>query len=263
MKTIRTMNQMRNRCQFGNLAANSQLFARRLARPFEFKPPRQTDFNLFVQANYGVHPVYLTRHQVLSGACVLAPYLFTRGSLAPIVCSIENGVLVSDLNLGELVIGESTTVGELSQALIDNNHDWREGDEISFLHAVQIIDPYLEVPRARMNSCRLVLDTTDSELLSNIVLPAGFASVASNENDNENENGPSTGSGTYRLGMNTPLENAGAAWVHNRKRADGGYRVSTQYLHIVSSILADYQSEEAFQQSAESYGAKIPTQKYL
>lgn len=33
--------------------------------------------------------------------------------------------------------------------------------------------------------------------------------------------------------------------------------------HIVSSILADYQSEEAFQQSAESYGAKIPTQKYL
>lgn len=237
------MNQMRNRCQFGNLAANSQLFAHRLARPFEFKPPRQTDFNLFVQANYGMHPVYLTRHQVLSGACVLVPYIFSRGSLAPIACNLinenqnENKVLVSDLSLGELVIGEGTTVGEFSQALIANNNDWREGDEISFFHAVQIIDTYLEVPRARMNSCRLVLDTTDSELLRNIVLATGFATVDG------------------KLGMNTPMENAGAAWVHSRKRADGSHRVSTQFLFVASSILADYQSEEAFQQAAESYGA--------
>ena len=257
----RTIKQMRNRCQLGNMAANYQLYARRLPRPFENKPKCQTDYNLFVQSNYGLGPVFLTHRQVLSGACVLAPYMFSRGSLPTVAYGLDAyGLLVSDLSLGELAIGESTTVGELSQALISNNHDWHEGDEISFFHAVQVIDPYLEVPRARMNSCRLVLDTTDSELLSNIVLPAGFASVASNENDNEN--GPSTGSGTYRLGMNTPLENAGAAWVHSRKRADGTIRVSTQYLFVASSILADYQSEEAFQRAAESYGASV-TQKYL
>lgn len=89
MKNNRTMNQMRNRCQLGNMAANYQLYAR-LPHPFEHKPRHHSDFNLFVQANYGVHPVWLTHRQVLSGACVLAPYLFTRGSLAPIVCSIEN-----------------------------------------------------------------------------------------------------------------------------------------------------------------------------
>lgn len=257
----RTIKQMRNRCQLGNMAANYQLYARRLPRPFENKPKCQTDYNLFVQSNYGLGPVFLTHRQVLSGACVLAPYMFSRGSLPTVAYGLDAyGLLVSDLSLGELAIGEQTTVGQLSQALISNNDDWREGDEISFFHAVQVIDPYLEVPRARMNSCRLVLDTTDSELLSNIVLPAGFASVASNENDNEN--GPSTGSGTYRLGMNTPLENAGAAWVHSRKRADGTIRVSTQYLFVASSILADYQSEEAFQRAAESYGASV-TQKYL
>lgn len=252
----RTIKQMRNRCQLGNMAANYQLYARRLPRPFENKPKCQTDYNLFVQSNYGQGPVFLTHRQVLSGACVLAPYMFSRGSLPTVACSLDAyGLLVSDLSLGGLVIDENTTVGAFSQALIDNNADWREGDELWFLSAVQIIDPYLDEPRARMNSCRLVLDTTDTELLSNIVLPSGFASVA-NENQNENENGG------YRLGMANPLENAGAAWVHSRKRADGTIRVSTQYLFVASNILAEYQSEEAFQRAAESYGASV-TQKYI
>ena len=242
----RTLNQMRNRCQLGNMAANYQLYARRLPRPFENKPKCQTDYNLFVQSNYGQGPVFLTHRQVLSGACVLAPYLFSRGSLPTVAYSLDAyGLLVSDLSLGEIEIGELTTVGQLSQSLIDNNADWREGDELWFLSAVQIIDPYLDEPRARMNSCRLVLDTTDTELLSNIVLMVGFATVDG------------------KLGMSNPLENAGAAWVHSRKRADGTIRVSTQYLFVASDILTEYQSEEAFQSAAESYGASVTTQKYL
>ena len=243
----KTPKLMVNRCQFGNLAANNQLYAHRLPRPFENKPPRQTDFNLFIQANYGRGPVFLKQGDVISGACILAPYQFTRGSLCCIVCTVNaDGVLASDLSLGNLVITELTTVADFSQALIDNNDDWREGDELSFFHAVQIIDAYLEVPRARMNSCHLVLDTTDSELLYNIVSPAGFTSVTP----------PEPIDGPRMLGMNTPLVNAGAAWVHSRKRADSTIRVSTQYLYVVSDILADYQSEEAFQAAAESYGVQ-------
>lgn len=233
---------MYNRCQLGNLAANNQLYARRLTRPFENKPPRQTDYNLFVQANYGQGPVFLQHNQVVSGACVLAPYQFTRGSLTSIVCEVnKDGVLVSSLALGDLVITELTTVADFSQALIANNEDWREGDELSFFHALQIIDTYLDVPRARMTSCHLVLDTTDTELLYNIVSAVGFASV----NENEDEN---------MLGMNTPLVNAGAAWVHSRKRADSTIRVSTQTLFVASSLLVDYQSEDALADAAESYG---------
>lgn len=249
MKDTRTYRMMYNRCQLGNLAANNQLYARRLTRPFENKPPRQTDYNLFVQANYGQGPVFLQHNQVVSGACVLAPYQFTRGSLTSIVCEVnKDGVLVSSLALGNLVITELTTVADFSQALIANNEDWREGDELSFFHALQIIDAYLDVPRARMNSCHLVLDTTDTELLYNIVQPVGFTSVNENENQNQNED-----SG-YALGMNTPLTNAGAAWVHSRKRADSTIRVSTQRLYVASELLSDFQSEEALASAAESYG---------
>lgn len=246
-KINRTYRVMYNRCQLGNLAANHQLFAHRLARPFENKPPRQTDYNLFVQANYGQGPVFLTHDQVVSGACVLAPYQFTRGSLPAISCRIQDsGFMVSDLSLGGLEIGAETTVAEFSQALIRNNEDWREGDELTFFHAVQIIDAYSQVPRARMHSCHLVLDTTDSELLYNIVAPAGFASI--NENEDENNNW---------LGMSQALVSGGAAWVHSRKRADGSIRVSTQRLYVVSELLEGFQNENALENAAESYGITI------
>lgn len=246
MKTNRTYRQMYNRCQLGNLAANNQLYAHRLARPFENKPPRQTDYNLFVQANYGRGPVFLTHQQVVSGACVLAPYQFTRGSLPTIGCNITaSGVLVSDLSLGELVIGEATTVAEFSQALIAHNDDWREGDQLSFFHAVQIVDTYSQTPRARMSSCHIVLDTTDTELLYDIVSAVGFASVEG------------------FLGMNQALVSGGAAWVHSRKRADSTIRMSTQHLHVVNSLLAGYQGDEALEAAAESYGVHVSSEELI
>ena len=243
-KTNRTYRVMYNRCQLGNLAANHQLYAHRLARPFENKPPRQTDYNLFVQANYGYGPVFLTHDQVVSGACVLAPYQFTRGSLPCIGCETGNdGILKTDLSLGDLVINDTTTVAEFSQALIGNNDDWREGDELTFFHAVQIIDAYSQVPRARMHSCHLVLDTTDTELLYNIVNPAGFSTVDG------------------CLGMSQPLASGGAAWVHSRKRADGSIRVSTQRLYVVSELLENYQGDGALASAAESYGITVNGQE--
>lgn len=246
MKSNRTYNQMYNRCQVGNLAANYQLYAHRLARPFENKPPRQTDYNLFVQANYGKGPVFLTREQVVNGACVLAPYQFTRGSLMSIGCEIsDGGMLKSDLALGGLVINEGTTVAAFSQALIVNNDDWREGDELSFFHAMQITDTYLVVPRARLYSCHLVLDTTDTELLYNIVNRAGFSSVEG------------------CLGMSQALVSGGAAWVHSRKRADSSIRVSSQRLYVVSELLEGYQSEAALEDAAKSYGVTLTKTVYL
>lgn len=240
MKSNRTYNQMYNRCQVGNLAANYQLYAHRLARPFENKPPRQTDYNLFVQANYGKGPVFLTHEQVVSGACLLAPYQFTRGSLRSIGCEIgDGGLLKSDLALGGLVIDEETTVAAFSQALIANNDDWREGDELSFFYAVQAMDAYMEVPRARLYSCHLVLDTTDTELLYNIVNRAGFSSVEG------------------MLGMGQALVSGGAAWVHSRKRADSSIRVSSQQLYVVSELLEGFQSEGALEDAAKSYGVEL------
>ena len=39
-----------------------------------------------------------------------------------------SGILVSDLSLGSLVIGENITVSDLSLALIAQNEPWEEGD---------------------------------------------------------------------------------------------------------------------------------------
>lgn len=73
--------------------------------------------------------MYITKGMRVSGCCVLADYTFTVGSLQPVGMSLNgSGILVSDLSLGSLVIGENTTVSDLSLALIAQNEPWEEGD---------------------------------------------------------------------------------------------------------------------------------------
>ncbi len=234
------------RCQLGNQAANFRLYGDKLALAFEDKTPGQSEFNLFVQVNYGVTPVYITKQERLNGACVLAGYTFCRGTLTSIGHSINSGgVLVSNLALGTLNIGASTTVADLAAAIIANNTGWEELDQITFFRAIQYRDAEFNIPRALMESWRLVLDLADETLLYNRVPALGFTTVSG------------------FLGMNQALSDGGAAWVHSRDRGNGNIRVGTQRLVVVNSLLESYQSMAALRASAESYGGINTKSVYL
>ena len=213
----RSEKQMYTRCQLGNVAANYRLYEERLALAFEDKTPSQSEFNLYIQANYGgQNAVFITKRERLNGACVLAPYQFTRGTLKSIGYGLNaNGVLVTNINLGNLSITNATTVAQFAQAVMQNNTGWEALDMLSFFYAVQDTDPQTLVPRAEMDSWKVVLDLDDNTPLLNVVSALGFTSVAS------------AGAGSV-LGMNLALENAGAAWVHTRDKGDGSnIRVGT------------------------------------
>lgn len=92
------------------------------------------------------------------------------------------------------------------------------------------------VPRARITGYKVVLDTTNHTPLWDITDSLGYSSV----------NG--------MLGMSRPVTDGAAAWVHSRREANGTLRVSTQFLYVDSTVLARYQSDEAFANSADSYG---------
>lgn len=236
----RTERQMRNRCQLSNLSANSRLYADHIDRLIENKRPGQCYQNIFVQMNHGQNPVYLTKQESAERSCVLAPYIFSRGTLASIGHRIsEEGLLVSGLALGSLKIGIDTTVAQFSKALINHNPGWYDGDVLCFLYAVQFTDRNDKTPRAEMEVWKLALDTTgyaDPTLLYDAVTPLGFTTHEGH------------------LATSQPLANAGAAWLHARALPNGSLQVSTQRLCVVSDFLADYQSEEAFHRAAESYG---------
>lgn len=247
----RSEKQMFTRCQFANLAANFRLFEGRLALAFEDKTASQSEFNLYLQCNYGVtNAVFITKQERLNGACVLAPYQFTRGTIKSVGYALDtNGKPVTNINLGPLQITAETTVAQFTQAVRQNNARYQENDQITFFYAEQDSDPMTGVPRASMDSWRVALDSQDETPLYNVVNPLGFTSI---------HNGTS-----YMLGMNAVLHNAGVAWAHSRESADGIIKVGTQRLLVVSDILPQYQTTAAWKASADSYGGVNTKPVYL
>lgn len=235
-KPHRTEKQMDQRAQFANLGGVYTQFSSTLKNAFE-GVTGMSDYNAFVQANMGVCRVYITKQMRLNGGCVLAPYQITRGTLPSIATGTNgNNVLITNIGLGNLVVNDTTTVAEFSLALIANNSQWDEGDQLTFFYGTQTIDGVTGVPRASITGYKVVLNTYDTTPLWNVTGNLGFSSV----------NG--------MLGMSQPVTDGAAAWIHSRLDANNALRVSTQFLYVDSSVLASYQSDEAFTKSADSYG---------
>lgn len=231
----RTENQAVMRMLFSNMGAIYSQLKSILANAFE-GIGKMNAYNAFVQANCKLCKVYITKDIRLNGGCVLAPYLISRGKLPSILYTRNRSdIMVTDINLGSLVIDDSTTVAAFSAALISSNEDWEEGDQLAFFYGVQTYDAVTGVPRAKVNGCKVVLDLTDDTPLMLVVNAIGFCTVGG------------------CLGMSQSITDGAAAWVHCREK-DNVISVSTQYLFVDPAVYASYQGQEAFNASVNSYG---------
>ena len=206
----RSQQQMNIRTQWANLGAIYKQFDSMLRRGFEELPPHMSVYNAFIQANLGVVKVYITKTMRLNGGSILAPYQITRGSLPSIsMAKNASNILVSSVRLGTLSITATTTVAQFSQAVIDNNTSFLEGDQLTFFHGRQTIDTVTRTPRATITGYKVVLNTADDTPLWNVVERIGF-SVADN-----------------CLATSEQITNGAAVWVHSRETADNALKVST------------------------------------
>ncbi len=242
----RSVEQMRIRMQWSNLGAVHTQFHKTLRKGFQNVEGNMSDYNAFVQANTGVCKVYIPKWVRLNGGCVLAPYLVTRGKLPSIgAAKNSSNVLVTDLALGSLVIDATTTVGELSAAILAYNTQWEEGDQLSFFYGTQTVDSVTGTPRANIEGSKILIRVNDDTLLWNVVPQQGFSSSA----------------GYLSMGM--AITDGAAVWVHSREGQGGTVQVGTQYLYVDSSVLASYQTNEAFRASADSYGGVNTEEAFL
>ena len=242
----RSARQMDRRTQWGNLAAIYKQFDSMLRRGYENLPPQMSVFNAFIQANIDVVKVYITKTIRLNGGAILAPYQITRGSLPSIsMAKNASNILVSGIRLGTLAIDANTTVGQFSQAVIDNNDNFDEGDQITFFHGIQSIDTVTRTPRATIRGYKVVLSTAEDTKLWDVVDRIGF-SVTDN-----------------CLATSQQITNGAAVWVHSRETADGALKVSTQLFFVENSALATYQGRTAFTAAANSYGGINSAAVYL
>ena len=242
----RSARQMDRRTQWGNLAAIYKQFDSMLRRGYENLPPQMSVFNAFIQANIDVVKVYITKTIRLNGGAILAPYQITRGSLPSIsMAKNASNILVSGIRLGSLAIDANTTIGQFSQAVIDNNDAFDEGDQLTFFHGIQSIDTVTRTPRATIKGYKVVLSTAEDTKLWDVVDRIGF-SVTDN-----------------CLATSQQITNGAAVWVHSRETADGALKVSTQLFFVENSALATYQGRTAFTAAANSYGGINSAAVYL
>lgn len=243
---LRTQRQMNIRAQWANLGAIYKQFDSMLRRGFEDLPVGMNVYNAFIQANLGVVKVYITKMMRINGGAILAPYQITRGSLPSVSMSKNSSnILVSSIALGSLSISATTTVAQFSQAVIDNNASFFEGDQLTFFHGKQSIDMVTRTPRATITGYKVVLNTADDTPLWNVVDKIGF-SVADN-----------------CLATSEQITNGAAVWVHSRETADNALKVSTQFFYVENSALATYQSNSAILASVNSYGGINSAAVYL
>jgi hypothetical protein len=206
---------------------------------FESRPKNLSDYNMFVKVNMQQTPVYLTKQQVAGGACVAAPYQITQGSLPSIVISGTGSSAATDIYLGSLSLGASTTVAEFSQAVVNNNEDYRYGDQISYFLVKQKVNADTGIPYCQFSAAKVVLEAADTTILWDAVPRNGFYAQDA------------------MLGHYGSDGDCVFAWVHSRKSANGKTLVSSQTLIDANSILANYQGDMAYNLAASSYGQGV------
>lgn len=240
---VRTSRQMNRRMGWANIVAMWKSFTGNLRPSFESKGTRHSDFNAFMAANLGLSKVYLKRSEVRLGVCVAAPYIMSLGTLPSIdITSMSGGKMKSDIALGDLTIDADTTVSSFSKAVLNNNDDYKEGDQITGFLAQQVLMGANQVPKVHMVASRVTLEKENNTKLLDIVNEAVFSSADG-----------------YLASKSTV--NGGIAWIHSRLER-GKTKVSPQNLVVNNTLLESYMSASARNEAIESYGG-VNKQDYL
>lgn len=172
----------------------------------------------------------LSPQEYAKGNCVVGPYQVSEGTLPSI--QITDGK--SNIRIGDLQIGPETTVGELSQAIVKENENWEEGDELWFVVMMQW--DWDGEPKAKAMKICMELDYANEEKVVKEFQGIGFV----------NEDG--------MLARKTKTEPEGYCWVHKGVR-DEKWKVSTQQLYVEGNreMLDKYQSPEMWEKAAQGY----------
>lgn len=228
----RTGKQAHVRMRMANLMRLFSMFGGTLRKGFEGS---KNAINDFVKSNHGRYPVYLSKEEVAMGGCVVAPYQVTRGSLPAVELFKSGNVYRTDMALGDLVLSASTTIAQLTQAIVDHNDEYQHGDQIAYFVVSQYIDSN-DVPRVVVRRQKLTLDLLNTNTIPPALLGYGFATVDG------------------YLGQNAADTNF--FYVHSR-RANGGLKVSTQFIHVEDDTLyTTYGAGAAYTKAVNSYGGE-------
>lgn len=237
----KTFAQMRRRVQWANIVNIWHAFNGLLHPSFQDRTALISDFNRFVGVNIGRVPVYLTQGEASQGGAVVAPYQMSWGTLPPISVSTNGlaGEVGTDISLGTLTVGDSTTLKQFSRAIIESNQHFQNGDQITAFVLLQTVNTVTGVPYTEVRAFEVTLNTEDNETLVADLDPELYVFANQGETD--------------KLGMNQSV-NGGVVYIHSRLTGDNTTLVSSQRLVVSNTLLASYQSGAKLSAAVKSYG---------
>lgn len=233
-KSPQSKNQAVQCRRMNNIVALYRAFNSGWKPRYQDKPAGWSDSNAFNSKALQGISIYLTKQEFAQGACILVPLTISSGALPAIGTEFDGVGVVSDISVGDLVATPSTTIAELSRAILYNNNNIRKGDAITFVAGDQQVRPSDGIPVVRFRHCQLDLDTLDTRPLSSLRgSDEAFA---------------------VRNGVLASTVSAGACtWVHSRPGQ--AEQISTQTLWCDNSELIElYHSEAAYEAASQSYG---------
>lgn len=237
----KTEAQQSQRTKLSNLVNFYRAFNGILKGAFETKKASQSDYNAFVQKNLASNPIALAKHEAEAGAIVVAPYRISEGSLTPITASTTSFsggtvVIASSIVMTEDYDVDGKTVGEVSQEILSNNPNLRNGMQISLVTFVQSVAGVPAVPRAAVQAREFTIEVGSAQLFSE----TEFANVLRTDE----------GAFAARISGNP----VAYAWILS-ERVNGKLAVSTQSIVMLSETTYDaYNTDAQRMLAAQSYG---------
>ena len=238
----RTLAQQTRRVKWSNLVSLFKFMSDWQPRAYENLNKGQTDYNKYMSLNINSASVALTKQQSADGAAVVAPVIVSQGSLVS-PDSIAEGT--HNISVGMAWGADGTaafaTIGELSEALVQYNAGWQDGDNLAAVYFLNWLD-IQGTPRCSTVYAELTLDKTNTSALSTNSLASRMTFTS--------------GGRGIDIAPNTADYNDTVGWavIHTR-RDSGALKVSTERIIMVDEdILSTFVTTAQLEAAIESYG---------
>ena len=236
-KDAKTRSQVTQRVKVANVIAMYRALKNICNHSFEGLDVGQTSYSAFVKANLTGNKVSLTKEAASFGACVVAPYLISRGSLPSIQVEGTGADAVTNIAVGNLTISGTTTIGQFADALVANNAGIEYGDQLTYVSLVQQTDANTSYPVVVAGIYEVTLNSSSTDKVRDFI--------------------PEVGSSVKNgfLAHGALIGRGGFAWILSRKPTGSSLMVSTQRLVLTSPDVYDqFATADANTRAISSYG---------
>lgn len=238
----RTNDQMAHRVKWSNLVNLYRANRSWMKFAFETKKESQSEYNKFMSLNVSNSHIYLPKQVANSGGCVIDNYIVTQGSLPSIEMNYENEAFLTNLYLpNNFTLVQTSTVGEVSRALLTSNPAIREGDQISLIVMAQQTNSSSGYPFVVVRKYEVIINSSSVRLFYDY-MPFDFVSWYE-------------GDGQRGISLNEGSLVGGFVMVLSRTSGGRTY-VSTQSIQTIGmeAMINSYSSQAALETAIQSYG---------